>query len=234
MTVGRVVDYDPSNRTYLLPPEHAALLTRAAGPDNFASMAQFTSLMGGVEDDIVACFRDGGGVPYAKFPQFQAAHGRGERPDPRRSLIDGSLPSSTAWSTGCGRASTSATSDAGRAMPSTSWPGRSRTAGSPAGTSRARASPLRSAEAEQFGLTNATFEVKDAATIDGSQQFDLITVFDAIHDQAEPDAVLHGIADSLKPDGVFLCVDIAGSSNVEDNMSTRWRRCSTPCRPSTA
>ena len=32
MTVGRIVDYDPSAGTYALPPEHAASLTRAAGP----------------------------------------------------------------------------------------------------------------------------------------------------------------------------------------------------------
>ena len=33
MTVGRFVDYDPRNRTYVLPPEHAASLTRMAGPE---------------------------------------------------------------------------------------------------------------------------------------------------------------------------------------------------------
>ncbi len=60
--------------------------------------------------------------------------------------------------------------------------------------------------------------MKDAATLDGSTKFDFITVFDAVHDQAKPDVVLKGIADSLKPGGVFLCVDIAGSSSVEDNM----------------
>ena len=73
-------------------------------------------------------------------------------------------------------------------------------------------------EAEELGAGNATFEVKDAATIDGSQTFDLVTVFDAIHDQAQPARVLAGIAGALKPGGVFLCVDVAGSSNVEENL----------------
>ena len=36
MTVGRFVEYDAANKTYLLPPEHAASLTRAAGPGNLA------------------------------------------------------------------------------------------------------------------------------------------------------------------------------------------------------
>ena len=59
MTVGRFVDHDPGSHDLLLPPEHAASLTRAAGPGNMANMAQFTSLMGGVEDEIVECFRAG-------------------------------------------------------------------------------------------------------------------------------------------------------------------------------
>ena len=71
MTVGRVVDYDASKGTYVLPAEHAASLTRAAGPGNLANMAQFIALMGGVEDEIVDCFRAGGGVPYSHFPKFQ-------------------------------------------------------------------------------------------------------------------------------------------------------------------
>ena len=74
------------------------------------------------------------------------------------------------------------------------------------------------AEAQALGLTNVSFEVKDVATIDGSRKFDLITVFDAIHDQAQPRRVLKGIAASLKPDGVFLCADVAASSNLQENL----------------
>ena len=32
MTVGGIVEHDPQNATYYLPPEHAAFLTRAASP----------------------------------------------------------------------------------------------------------------------------------------------------------------------------------------------------------
>src|SRR5579875_727585 len=34
MTTGRVVEYDPDTTSYSLPAERAAVLTRAAGPDN--------------------------------------------------------------------------------------------------------------------------------------------------------------------------------------------------------
>ena len=71
MTAGRIVEFDAANRKYTLPPEHAASLTRAAGPDNLATMTQFVALFGNVEDDLVGSFRNGGGVPYSRFARFQ-------------------------------------------------------------------------------------------------------------------------------------------------------------------
>lgn len=40
------------------------------GKDNIGLFAQYISGLGCVEDDIVECFRKGGGVPYSKFPRF--------------------------------------------------------------------------------------------------------------------------------------------------------------------
>ena len=71
MVTGRIVDYDPKQRTYTLPAEHAAFLTRAAGIDNIAIQTQYIALLSTVEDKIVSCFRDGAGVPYAEFAAFQ-------------------------------------------------------------------------------------------------------------------------------------------------------------------
>jgi SAM-dependent methyltransferase len=73
-------------------------------------------------------------------------------------------------------------------------------------------------EAESAGLGNVRFEVRDVAALDETAAFDLVTAFDAIHDQAKPAVVLAGIASALRPDGVFLMVDIRASSNVEDNV----------------
>jgi SAM-dependent methyltransferase len=218
MTVGGIVEYDPTNRTYRLPPEHAASLTRAAGPGNIAGMTQFMSQMGVVEDDIIECFREGGGVPYAKFPKFQRLMAAMSAQvhdialiDGELALVDGLIDRLTAGidvlDLGCGQ---------GHAinLMATAFP-KSRFTGwdfSAEGIEAAQA------EANELRLSNANFEVKDAATIDGSRQFDLITVFDAIHDQAQPAQVLKNIYDALRDDGVFLCVDVAGSSNVEDNM----------------
>lgn len=56
------------------------------------------------------------------------------------------------------------------------------------------------------------------AELSNAEAFDLITVFDAIHDQAQPRKVLANISRALKPDGVFLCVDVAASSSLEENV----------------
>jgi hypothetical protein len=70
MVVGRIVDYDPATQTYHLPAEHAAFLTRAAGADNLAFYSQYIGLFGTVEDKIIDCFVNGGGLPYAAFGRF--------------------------------------------------------------------------------------------------------------------------------------------------------------------
>ena len=69
-----------------------------------------------------------------------------------------------------------------------------------------------------MGLKNARFEVRDVASLDETATYDLITAFDAIHDQAKPAVVMANIANALKPGGVFLMVDIRASSRLEDNV----------------
>jgi 2-polyprenyl-3-methyl-5-hydroxy-6-metoxy-1,4-benzoquinol methylase len=74
------------------------------------------------------------------------------------------------------------------------------------------------AEAKERGLANVRFAAKDVATIDAVEQYDLITAFDAIHDQAQPARVLKNIFTALKPGGVFLMQDIASSSQLHQNL----------------
>jgi hypothetical protein len=72
MATGRVVEHDPAIGTFVLPVAHAARLTRAAGADNGAVGFQLIGMFGAVEDRVVECFRQGGGLPYSAFPRFQA------------------------------------------------------------------------------------------------------------------------------------------------------------------
>jgi len=213
-----VVEYDPADRTYRLPPEHAAALTRAAGPNNFAQFSQYFSVMGAIEDQVVECFRTGGGVPYSAVPKFQTLQREETAQIYDATLINLTLPLVASLverlhagidvlDAGCGAGH--AINVMARAFPNSRFAGYDF---SEEGIALGRA------EAASWGLRNATFELKDVATLDDSRRFDLITAFDTIHDQAKPQRVLEGIAEALKPGGVFLCVDIAASSNLEENI----------------
>jgi 2-polyprenyl-3-methyl-5-hydroxy-6-metoxy-1,4-benzoquinol methylase len=74
------------------------------------------------------------------------------------------------------------------------------------------------AEAKRSGVKNARFEIRDVTSIGEPGRYDLITAFDAIHDQVRPDLVLAEIARALTDDGVFLMQDIKGSSHVHENV----------------
>jgi len=65
-----IIEHYPANDTYYLPSEHAASLTRAAAPVNIASTMQFIPLIGSMEDQLIECFRQGGGIPFPSHPRF--------------------------------------------------------------------------------------------------------------------------------------------------------------------
>ena len=218
MTTGRIVEHDGAAGTYSLPAEHAAWLTRAAGVKNLATGMQYIGLMAQVEDQIVECFRHGGGVPYAAFPRFQAVMAEDSGAVYDATLIDGTLPlvpglvdrlrdGIDVADVGCG--SGHAVNLMAAAFP------RSRFTGfdvSGAGIAAARA------EAGRQGLENARFEERDAARLGETARFDLVTTFDSVHDQARPDLMLAGIAAALRPGGVYLCVDTSASSQLAENL----------------
>ena len=92
VVAGRVVEYDPTAQTYSLPRDRAAVLTRAAGPDNLARVAQFIPLLGEVEQKVIGCFHSGGGLSYSEYPRFHTlmAEESGEVFD--AALVDVILP----------------------------------------------------------------------------------------------------------------------------------------------
>jgi ubiquinone/menaquinone biosynthesis C-methylase UbiE len=221
MTVGRIVEHDPDHGSYRLPREHARLLTRDGDGGNLAVAAQMLPVLGAVESDVVDCFRSGGGVPYERFERFHEAMMEDSNQTVVPALVDRILPLADglvdrlkagirALDVGCGR---------GRAMiaMAEAFP-RSRFVGydlSAEAVANARS------EARRQGLFNIEFHVRDASDLDRTVEpagFDLVTTFDAVHDQADPMAVLRGIRRALKPDGVYICQDINGSCHHHANM----------------
>lgn len=218
MTVAGIVLYDPVRESYRLPDHHAAFLTRAATPDNIAVLMQYFAVLGSVEDDVVRCFREGGGVPYSRFERFHEVMAEDSGQVVDAILVDHVLPlvpgltgrleeGIDVLDVGCG---------SGRAMvrlaeefPASRFTGIDFSA---EGIERARA------EARERGVENVRFEVADAAELDAEDGYHLVTTFDAVHDQADPARVLRAIRAAVRPDGVYLMQDIAGSSRLEKNF----------------
>lgn len=93
MVTDRIMEYDVASRTYRLPTEHAAWLTRAAGPNNLAFQTQYIVLLASVQDEVVDCFSKGGDVPYSSFPQFQRLMAEDSAQVVDASLLQVTLPS---------------------------------------------------------------------------------------------------------------------------------------------
>ena len=218
MTVGGILEYDPTSHMYSLPSEHAAWLTRAAGTDNIATQMQFIPLLASVEEGIVASFTKGGGVPYAQYPRFQKVMADSSAMVHDKVMFSTILPLVPELSSklgtgidvldiGCGQGH--AVNLIAQAYPN------SRITGydfSEQGIAEAKR------EATALKLTNVSFAVQDLATLEETGKYALITAFDVIHDQAQPAKVLDVVYRALKPDGIFLMVDIRASSNVHENI----------------
>lgn len=218
MLVGGIVDYDPDHGTWHLPHEHALVLTRRAGRENLAKLAQFIGLMAGVEQRVVRCFREGGGVPYNAYTEFHEIMAEDSKDMAEGLLVDAVVPlvpglaerlaaGIAVADVGCG--SGHHLNVLAAAFPASSYVGFDF---SEAAIATARG------EAAERGLTNVRFEVRDVVDLDGEGPFDLVTAFDAIHDQARPAEVLAGIAGALAPHGVLLMCDVRASSDPHENV----------------
>lgn len=218
MLVGGIVEYDPTAETWHLPPEHGAVLTRLPGKDNLAKLAQLIGLMASVEQRVVTCFREGGGVPYSAYTEFHALMAEDSKDVAEALLVSDVVPlveglpgrlerGISVADVGCG--SGDHLNVLAATYPASSFVGYD--------FSEEAVASARST-AESRGLTNVRFEVRDVADLSATGPFDLVTAFDAIHDQAHPAAVLAGIAASLAPDGVFVMCDIRASSHPYENV----------------
>ncbi len=218
VATGGLVEYDPATGRFTLPPEHARCLT---GPSsrNLAPASQTLRMLAARLPRVAECFRRGGGVPYAEYqPDFTEAQDAAWRRLYDGLLIRGFLPvvkglperleaGIRVADVGCGTGH--ALNLMAREYPRSAFVGYD--LGEEA-IDRARA------EAREMGLANVRFERLDAAALPPEPKLDLVTSFDAIHDQRDPAAVLRRIAEALAPGGVYMMVEPRASSRLEANL----------------
>jgi SAM-dependent methyltransferase len=222
MVTGGIMEYDPADRRHSMPAAHAALLTGATSR-NIGPMANSLRTLGTVLPQVEQCFVDGGGVSIAEYAAVSAG-GLGEtwRHVYDEHLVDGFLgrvpglpdrlrAGARVLDLGCGTGH--AVNVMARAFPRSTFDGLD-----------IATAAIADAEAERaaLGLANAAFAVGDAADLDPGRPYDVITAFDAIHDQAAPEVVLRGVRNALAPDGVFVMIDTKFATRLEDNIGNPY------------
>ncbi|MBA4453167.1 MAG: class I SAM-dependent methyltransferase [Nitrosopumilaceae archaeon] len=218
MVTGKIVDYEPSNKTYSLSEEKAKLLSRD-GSYNFASSMQWIPALAYVEDEIVKCFEKGGGVPYESYHRFHAVMAEESSQTVLPALVHSILPlvpglvedlkeGIRVLDVGCG--SGRALNLMAKNFPNSQFTGYDFSK---------EAIDYATSESEKLGNKNTSFQIQDVEHFPASEKFDLVTAFDAIHDQAAPAKVLQNIRGAVKEQGIFLMQDIGSSSQLENNKT---------------
>ncbi len=218
VTTGEIMEFDSPSGTFSLPEEHAVSLT-GDGASNRSVNAGLLTYLGKHVDSVVNAFREGGGVPYSQFrPEFTSLMDQRFRREYNEKLFDGYIrvvpgleerlmEGISVCDIGCGTGHN-------MNLMAAAYPASTLTGYDIA----ADAIELARAEATEMGLSNVSFEVQDATALPDDISFDMMTTFDAIHDQANPQGSLNEIGRTLKPDGVYLMIDIKASSDLKNNI----------------
>ena len=223
MVTAGVVEVDPATRTSSLPAEHAAFLTRAAAADNIAVFAQYIAVLGGVEDDIVECFKQGGGVPYAQVSALPRGDGRGQRPvgavvarvahpAAGAGLAERLDAGIRVLDVGCGRGRIAARGSRSSI----------RTADSSGMDLSAEAIALRASRRRREGPAQRRVRRRRSERLRRDGRAEALRLRHDLRRRARSGAAAQRAARAsiatLKPDGVYLMQDIKGSSHVHKNI----------------
>jgi len=217
---GGFVEYDPDTARYSLPPEQAVALTDEASPAFLPGLFQFA--FGSVIDSrrITEVSRTGEGVGWQEHvSDVHEGCERFFRPAYRAHLTTSWLPAldgvvrkleagALVADVGCGRGAS--TEMMAQAYPNSRFFG-SDQHGESIDVARKRA--------EVAGLTDRlSFDVSLASAFGGGP-YDLVTMFDCLHEMGDPARAARHVHASLKPDGTWLIVEPAAADRMEDNIN---------------
>ena len=219
MVTARIIDFDSNSDKFSLPKEKSVYLTRENNIYNFAASMQWIPILSQVEDEIIECFAKGGGVPYSSYKRFHEVMAEESYQTVVAGLVDYILPlvpnliadlksGIKVLDIGCGKGM--AINLMAKHFPKSTFYGYDL-------SEEAIDSAMK--EGRDMNNSNVFFKVHDILDLKAKDKFDLITAFDAIHDQPKPDLVLQNIYQSLSHKGVFLMQDILASTPLKDNIS---------------
>jgi 2-polyprenyl-3-methyl-5-hydroxy-6-metoxy-1,4-benzoquinol methylase len=216
---GGYVAYDPETHRYSLPPEQRVALTDTESPAYLPGIFQIA--LGSVIDSprIVEAARTGGGVGWHEHVHdVHEGCERFFRPSYNANLVTEWLPAldgavdklqrgAVVADVGCGHGSSTVLM--AQAFPDSTFVGFDYHEGS-IETARTRA--------EEAGVSDRVrFHVAAAAEYDGT--FDLVTMFDCLHDMGDPVGAARHVLGSLSQDGTWMIVEPNAGDQVQDNLN---------------
>ncbi|HKG45059.1 MAG TPA: methyltransferase domain-containing protein [Gaiellaceae bacterium] len=221
---GGYVEHDAETGRYSLPPEQALALTDESSPAYLPGFFQFA--LGAVIDSprIVEAARSGDGVGW--HDHVHDVHEGCERffrPGYNANLVPAWLPAldgvveklergARVADVGCGHGAS--TIVMANAFPNSSFVGSDYYEDSIT-TARTRA--------EEAGVDDrVTFELAPAAGYSG-EGYDLVTMFDSLHDMGDPVGAARHVLDTLALDGTWMIVEPAAGDRAEANFTSVGR-----------
>jgi SAM-dependent methyltransferase len=217
---GSFVEYDPATRRYTLPAEHAVALTDETSP---AFLAGFFQIAHGTISDaagVVAAARTGDGVGWHQHnTDVHVGCERFFRPGYAANLVESWLPAldgvvakleqgAKVADVGCGHGAS--TILMAQAFGSSTFVGSDYHPESVA-VARERAAAAGVGD-------RVAFEAAGATAYPG-EGYDLVTMFDSLHDMGDPVGAARRVRESLAPDGTWMIVEPAAGDRVEENFN---------------
>ncbi|MEX0782982.1 MAG: class I SAM-dependent methyltransferase [Dehalococcoidia bacterium] len=206
------------DRRYSLPAGYDAVLVDPVSPNYMPWAAAWAVACAQPMDAIVEAFKTGGGVPWEAYGEAGVrAQAAGSRPNFVHSLA-------SEWLPGVPGLAERLQSGEGARVADVA------TGGGWAAIEMARAFPGIKVDgldldSASIALANdnlrgsgvedrVTFQVRDAGDPQLAGKYDLVTIFEAVHDMSHPVEALRGCKGLLAPGGVFLIMD----ENVDDEF----------------
>jgi len=200
----------PRDRRFVLPAAHAEVL---AVPDSLNHVAPFAPMIVGIAGalpEVVDAYRSGGGVPYERYgPDFRAGQGAINRPAFVHELRDwlaatgevhdrlsGDPPARVA-DVGCGQGYSSVA--VARAYPKVFVDG--------IDLDEASIADAKQVAADADVSDRVVFSIQDATGLSQMGPYDLVWIFEALHDMARPVEALRQARQALKPEGSVIVAD---------------------------
>jgi len=217
---GGYITYDPDDDRYTLPDEHALALADEDSPFYILGVYDSIASLYADEDQILEAFRSGRGMGWHEHDHrlFRGTE-RFFRPGYRGNLVSEWIPAldgvqaklergAKVADIGCGHGAS--TIIMAEAFPNSRF----------VGFDYHQASIERAAEAaEEAGVGDRiSFEVAAAKDYPGSG-YDLVCVFDCLHDMGDPVGAAAHVRQSLDGDGTWMIVEPFANDRVEENLN---------------